>query len=147
VASQALRPVAAKAAMPMDVGLANAPRLSAVVLPFNNLGGEGVDEETVDGVTEDLTTDLSRLPGLLVIARNSAFTYKGKSIDVKRVGEELGVRYAWKAVCAESTARCASTCSLLRPRPARTFGRNGSMFGATESATAWTILCGTSHLP
>ena len=48
----------------------------------------------VDGITEDLTTDLSRLPGFLVIARNSAFTYKGKPIDIKRVGEELGVRYA-----------------------------------------------------
>ena len=65
-----------------------------MVLPFNNLGGEGVDEDTVDGITEDLTTDLSRWPGFLVIARNSAFTYKGKPIDIKRVGEELGVRYA-----------------------------------------------------
>jgi adenylate cyclase len=87
-------PFAAKAAIPLDVGLANAPQLSVVVLPFNNLGGEGVDEDAVDGITEDLTTDLSRVPGFLVIARNSAFTYKGKPIDIKRVGEELGVRYA-----------------------------------------------------
>jgi adenylate cyclase len=92
--SQAPRPAAAKAAMPMDVGLSNAPKLSVVVMPFNNLGGEGVDDDAVDGITEDLTTDLSRVPGFLVIARNSAFTYKGKPIDIKRVGEELGVRYA-----------------------------------------------------
>ena len=75
-------------------GVGQAPRLSLVVLPFNNLGGEGVNEDTVDGITEDLTTDLSRWPDVLVIARNSAFTYKGKPIDIKRVGEELGVRYA-----------------------------------------------------
>ena len=93
VASQAPRPVAAQVAMPMDVGLSNAPKLSVVVLPFNNLGGEGVDDDAVDGMTEDLTTDLSRVTGFLVIARNSAFTYKGKPIDIKRVGEELGVRY------------------------------------------------------
>jgi adenylate cyclase len=93
-ASQAPRPAGAKAAMPMDVGLSNAPRLSAVVIPFNNLGGEGVDDDAVDGITEDLTTNLSRVPGFLVIARNSAFTYKGKPIDIKRVGEELCARYA-----------------------------------------------------
>jgi TolB-like protein len=79
------------AALP-EVGLAHAPRLSLVVLPLNNLGG--VDNDTVDGITEDLTTNLARIPGLLVIARNSAFTYKDKPIDIRRVGEELGVRYA-----------------------------------------------------
>ena len=83
-----------QAAVPPDVGLSNAPRLSLVVLPFDKLGGDGVEDDIVDGITEDLTTDLSRLPGFLVIARNSAFTYKGKPIDIKRVGEELGVRYA-----------------------------------------------------
>jgi TolB-like protein/class 3 adenylate cyclase len=93
-AGQAPRPAASKAAMPMDVGLTNAPKLSLVVLPFSNLGGEGTEDDAVDGITEDLTTDLSRAPGFLVIARNSAFTYKGKPIDIKRVGEELGVRYA-----------------------------------------------------
>jgi class 3 adenylate cyclase/TolB-like protein len=82
------------AAVPPDVGLSHAPRLSLVVLPLNNLGGDGVSDDVVDGITDDLTTELSRLPGFLVIARNSAFTYKGKPIDVKRVGEELGVRYA-----------------------------------------------------
>jgi TolB-like protein/tetratricopeptide (TPR) repeat protein len=92
--SQTLPP-AASATTSSDIGLANAPRLSVVVLPFNNLGGD-VDNDAVDGITEDLTTDLSRVAGFLVIARNSAFTYKGKAIDVKFVGEELGVRYAVK---------------------------------------------------
>jgi TolB-like protein/tetratricopeptide (TPR) repeat protein len=93
-ASQAPPSVAPRTAVPLDVGLSNAPKLSVVVLPFNNLGGEGVEEDVVDGITEDLTTDFSRVPEFLVIARNSAFTYKGKPIDIKRVGEELGVRYA-----------------------------------------------------
>jgi TolB-like protein/class 3 adenylate cyclase len=87
-------PPTTKASPLSDVGLPNAPPLSVVVLPFNNLGGEGVDEDVVDGITEDLTTDLSRVAGFLVIARNSAFTYRGKPIDAKRVGEELGVRFA-----------------------------------------------------
>jgi adenylate cyclase len=92
--SQGAPPSPAKPATLPDIGLANPPQLSAVVLPFNNLGGEGLDEGAVDGITEDLTTELARVPGFLVIARNSAFTYKGKAIDIKRVGEELGVRYA-----------------------------------------------------
>ena len=93
-ASQPSRPALTQAVAPPDVGLANAPRLSVVVLPLNNLGGDGVDEDVVDGITDDLTTSIARSPVFLVIARNSAFTYKGKPIDVRRVGEELGVRYA-----------------------------------------------------
>jgi adenylate cyclase len=74
-------------------GTTEAPRLSLVVLPFDNLSGDPDQEYFADGITEDLTTDLSRLPGSLVIARNSAFTYKGKVVDPKQVGRELGVRY------------------------------------------------------
>ena len=70
------------------------PRLSIVVLPFANLGGEPAHEHFVDGVTESLTTDLSRLRGAVVIARNTAFFYKGKPLDVKQIGRELNVRYA-----------------------------------------------------
>jgi adenylate cyclase len=69
------------------------PRLSMVVLPFANIGGEPGQEHFVDGVTESLTTDLSRIRGAIVIARNTAFTYKGKRIDVKTIGRELNVRY------------------------------------------------------
>ena len=69
------------------------PRLSMVVLPFANLGGDPEQEHFVDGVTENLTTDLSRIRSAVVIARNTAFTYKGKPLDVKTIGRELNVRY------------------------------------------------------
>src|ERR1700730_11161065 len=72
----------------------SAPRLSIVVLPFANIGGYPEQDYFVDGVTESLTTDLSRISDSFVIARNSAFSYKGKSIDVRQVGRELNVRYA-----------------------------------------------------
>jgi TolB-like protein/class 3 adenylate cyclase len=69
------------------------PRLSIVVLPFANIGGGAEQEHFVDGVTESLTTDLSRLRGSLVIGRNTAFTYKGKHVDLKQIGRELNVSY------------------------------------------------------
>ena len=69
------------------------PRLSMVVLPFANIGGDLAHEPFVDGVTESLTTDLSRIRGAVVIARNTAFTYKGKPLDVKTIRRELNVRY------------------------------------------------------
>ena len=71
----------------------SAPRLSIVVLPFANLGGNPEQDYFVDGVTESLTTDLSRISGSFVIARNTAFTFKGKAVDVKRLGRDLSVRY------------------------------------------------------
>ena len=72
----------------------SAPRLSIVVLPFANIGGNAEQDYFVDGVTESLTTDLSRIGGAFVIARNTAFTFKGKPVDVKKLGGELNVRYA-----------------------------------------------------
>ena len=75
------------------VGIANAPRLSIVVLPFRNLSGDASDDYLADGITDDLTTDLSRIADAFIIARQSAYTYKDKSIDAKQVGEELGVRF------------------------------------------------------
>jgi adenylate cyclase len=69
------------------------PRLSIVVLPFVNLSNDPEQEYFADGITDDLTTDLSRISGSFVIARNTAFTYKGRPVDVKQLGEELGVRY------------------------------------------------------
>ena len=68
-------------------------RLSIVVLPFANIGGDPGHEHFVDGVTESLTTDLSRIRGSFVIGRNTAFTYKGKPVDLKQIGRELNVRY------------------------------------------------------
>jgi adenylate cyclase len=70
-----------------------APRLSIVVLPFANLSNDPQQEYFADGITEDLTTDVARIQGSLVIARNTAFTFKGKPVDAKQIGRELGVRY------------------------------------------------------
>jgi TolB-like protein/class 3 adenylate cyclase len=69
------------------------PRLSMVVLPFANIGGDPEQEAFIDGVTESLTTDLSRIRGSFVIGRNTAFTYKGRAVDLKQIGRELNVRY------------------------------------------------------
>ena len=69
------------------------PRLSIVVLPFANLSSDPEQEYFVDAITDDLTTDLSRISGSFVIARTTAFTYKGKPGDVKQIGSDLGVRY------------------------------------------------------
>jgi TolB-like protein/Tfp pilus assembly protein PilF len=81
------------ASLPQVAAQSSAPRLSIVVLPFTNIGGDPEQEYFVDGVTESLTTDLSRIAGSFVIARNSAFSYKGKSPDVRQIGRELNVRY------------------------------------------------------
>jgi TolB-like protein/tetratricopeptide (TPR) repeat protein len=70
------------------------PRLSVVILPFRTLGGKSEQDEVAEAFTSDLTTELTRIPGILVIARASAGTHKAGTIDYRRIGEELGVRYA-----------------------------------------------------
>jgi TolB-like protein/Flp pilus assembly protein TadD len=72
---------------------AGAPRLSIVVLPFTNLSDDREQQYFADGITEDLTTDLSRISRISVISRNTAFTYRDKSVGAKQIGRELGVRY------------------------------------------------------
>jgi TolB-like protein/class 3 adenylate cyclase len=74
-------------------GAIPAPHLSVVVLPFANLSGDPGQDYFVDGITESLTTDLSRIGGSFVIGRHTAFTYKGKAVDLKQVGRELNVHY------------------------------------------------------
>ena len=69
------------------------PRLSILVLPFTNLSDDPEQQYFADGITEDLTSDLSRLENMFVISRNTAFRYRNKSIDTKQIGRELGVRY------------------------------------------------------
>jgi adenylate cyclase len=86
-------PATAQVVTPADVGLAKAPRLSIVVLPFQNLSGDPKEDYLAECITEDITTDLSQIRGMFVIARESAYAYQGKAIDVRKVGEELGVRY------------------------------------------------------
>jgi TolB-like protein/class 3 adenylate cyclase/Flp pilus assembly protein TadD len=89
------------------------PRLSIVVLPFANLGGDPEQEYFVDGVTESLTTDLSRMSGSFVIGRNTAFTYKGKHVDLKQIGRELNVRYVLEGSVQRSGNRMRVNVQLI----------------------------------
>ena len=91
------------------------PRLSIVVLPFANIGGDPEQEHFVDGVTESLTTDLSRIRGSFVIARNTAFTYKGKPLDVKTIGRDLNVRYVLEGSAQRGGNRMRVNVQLIDP--------------------------------
>jgi len=86
---------------------------SIAVLPFQNLSGDPEQEYFADGISEDLTTALSRFEWLFVIARNSAFTYKGKAVDVRRVGRELGVRYVLEGSVRRSGNRVRINAQLI----------------------------------
>ena len=89
------------------------PRLSIVVLPFANISGDPEQEYFVDGVTESLTTDLSRISGCFVIARNTAFTYKGNPVDARAIGRELNVRYVLEGSVQRSGARMRVNVQLI----------------------------------
>ena len=84
------RPAAAETA---SAAPGHAPRASIVVMPFANLSDDPEQQYFADGITGNLTTDLSRIPDMLVISRNTAFTYRNKPVDTKQIGRELGVRY------------------------------------------------------
>jgi adenylate cyclase len=92
---------------------AQAAHLSVVVLPFSNLSGDPTQDYFADGVTEDLTTDLSRVRNSFVIARNTAFTYKGKAIDAKAIGKELGVRYVLEGSVQRDQNRVRVNAQLI----------------------------------
>jgi TolB-like protein/class 3 adenylate cyclase len=86
---------------------------SLAVLPFQNMSGDADQEYFVDGIVEEITTAISRLPRLFVIARNSSFTYKGKAVDVKQVARELGVRYVLEGSLRKSMSRVRITGQLI----------------------------------
>jgi adenylate cyclase len=86
---------------------------SIAVLPFQNMSGDPEQEYFADGMTEDLITDLSKVSGLFVIARNSTFAYKGKAADMKRVGRELGVRHVLEGSVRKSGNRVRITAQLI----------------------------------
>ena len=94
-------------------GPTSAPRLSIVVLPFANLSGNSEQDYFVDGVTESLTTDLSRINGSFVIGRHTAFTYKRKAVDLKKIGCELNVRYALEGSVQRSGNRLRVNVQLI----------------------------------
>jgi adenylate cyclase len=86
---------------------------SLAVLPFTNMSGDPEQEFVSDGIAEDVITALSRHPSLFVIARNSTFTYKGRAVDVKQVGRELGVRYVLEGGVRKAGNRIRVTAQLI----------------------------------
>jgi adenylate cyclase len=86
---------------------------SLAVLPFTNMSGDAEQEYFADGVVEDIITALSRVGWLFVIARNSSFTYKGRAVDIKQVGRELGVRYVLEGSVRRAGGRVRITCQLI----------------------------------
>jgi class 3 adenylate cyclase/TolB-like protein len=112
---------------------AAAPRLSIVVLPFTNLSDDREQQYFADGITEDLTTDLSRIADSFVISRNSAFTYRGKTVDTKEVGRELGVRYVLEGSVRRSGSQVRVNAQLIDAETTRICGRSGS--------TATRVIC------
>jgi TolB-like protein len=92
---------------------ASAPRLSIVVLPFSNLSNDRGQQYFADAITEDLTTDLSRIADMLVISRNTAFTYRNKRVDTRQIGRELCVRYVLEGSVQRSGSRVRVNAQLI----------------------------------
>ena len=107
VATSAPTPVASNGAP------AEAAHLSIVVLPFRNLSGDPGQDYFADGVTDNLTTDLSRIRNSFVIASTTAFTYKGKTVDAKEIGKELGVRYVLEGSVQRDQNRVRVNAQLI----------------------------------
>jgi TolB-like protein/class 3 adenylate cyclase len=119
-----------------------APRLSIVVLPFANLSNDPEQGYFADGITEDLTTDLSRLPDMLVISRNTAFTYRNKPVDTRQIGRELGVRYVLEGSVRRSGSQIRVNAQLIdaetdRHLWAERFDRDaGDLFALQDEVTS-----------
>jgi TolB-like protein len=110
VAPTDARPVAADQPRP---ALAFLDKPSIAVLPFTNLSGDPEQEYFADGMVEEIITALSRIGGLFVIARNSTFTYKGRAVDVRQVGRELGVRYVLEGSVRKGRQRVRIAAQLI----------------------------------
>src|SRR4029077_12216488 len=113
------RPVRAYYVRPDRIGptSATAPALpekpSIAVSPFLNMSGDPEQEYFADGMTEDLITDLSKVSGLFVIARNSSFAYKGRSVNVQEIGRDLGVRFVLEGSVRKASNRVRITAQLI----------------------------------
>ena len=112
---------------------------SIVVLPFDNISAEPGQDYLADGIVEAITAALSRIRSFFVIARQSAFTYKGRAANVRDIGRELGVAYVLEGSVQKGGNRLRITVQLSRPRPARMFGLHATM-------ARWTIflICRTA---
>src|SRR4029077_13711469 len=93
------------------------PHAEIAVLPFTNMSGDPEQEYFSDGISEDITTDLSKIAGLTVIARNSSFTYKGRSVDVRAIGCDLGVRSVLEGSIRRAGKRVRITAQLTDAAP------------------------------
>jgi adenylate cyclase len=119
-----------------------APRLSIVVLPFANLSNDPEQQYFADGITEDLTTDLSRIADMLVISRNTAFTYRDRPIDTKQIGHELSVRYVLQGSVQRSGNRVRVNAQLIDPEndahlwAERFAGDIGDLFALQDEITS-----------
>jgi adenylate cyclase len=105
--SAAIRPSAIASPAP-DIG-----KLSIAVLPFTNMSDDPEQEYFSDGISEDIITDLSKISGLMVISRNSSFTYKGRSVDIREVGRDLGVRFVLEGSVRRAGNRVRITAQLI----------------------------------
>jgi TolB-like protein/class 3 adenylate cyclase/Tfp pilus assembly protein PilF len=136
-----LRASSAPLATPVSQS-AGEPRLSIVVLPFANMSGEPEQGYFADGITEDLTTDLSRISDMLVISRNSAFTYKDKPVNAKQVGRELCVRYVLEGSVRRSGNRVRVNAQLIDAETdvhvwaERFDGDTGDLFAVQDEITS-----------
>jgi TolB-like protein/Flp pilus assembly protein TadD len=109
----ARRPAASETPLSAAGSLSLPDKPSIAVLPFDNMSADSDQDYFSDGITEDIITELSRFPTLFVIARNSSFAYKGKSVDVKQVARELGVRYVLEGSVRRAGARVRVTAQLI----------------------------------
>jgi TolB-like protein len=133
--------VGSSTAAVLSSGASPLPRLSIVVLPFTNLGDDPDQEYFADGITDDLTTDLSRISGSFVISRGTASTYKGKAADVRQIGRELGVRYVLEGSVRRSGSQARVNVQLVNAETgahlwAERFDRDaGDPFGLQNEIT------------
>ena len=116
LATNAPAPLASTAAAPAEPA-----HLSLVVLPFTNLSGDPTQDYFADGITDNLTTDLSRIHNSFVIASTTAFTYKGKTVDAKEIGKELGVRYVLEGSVQRDQSRLRVNAQLIDAETRRAF--------------------------
>jgi TolB-like protein len=118
------------------------PRLSIVVLPFINLSDDREQQYFADAITEDVTTDLSRIPGMFVISRNTAFTYRNKTVDAKQIGRELRVSYVLEGSVRRSGSHIRVNAQLIDAETAahlwaeRFDGDTGDLFALQNEVTS-----------
>ncbi len=126
-AGQAEAPRTSPASAAEEVTVSLARRLSIVILPFLNLSEDGSAEYLVDGIVDNLITDLSRaLPGSFVVPRSTARTYKGRAIAIRQVGQELGVRYVLSAACSSILTAFSVNAQLVDAESTRKPARSAS---------------------